>query len=166
LATEPVILGRISGLFGVRGWVRVFSYTEPREAILQYKGLLLGRNGDWQSVKVAEGQRHGKSVILRLEGFDDRDRAVGLIGTEIGADRSELPEPEDGHFYWSDLAGLKVVHRDGTELGNVKDILETGAHDVMVVEGEQERLIPFVIDEIVLSVDLDERLISVDWEWD
>jgi 16S rRNA processing protein RimM len=166
LATEPVILGRISGLFGVRGWVRVFSYTEPREAILQYKGLLLGRNGDWQSVKVAEGQRHGKSVILRLEGFDDRDRAVGLIGTEIGADRSELPEPEDGHFYWSDLAGLKVVHRDGTELGNVKDILETGAHDVMVVEGEQERLIPFVIDEVVLSVDLDERLISVDWEWD
>ena len=166
MATEPVILGRISGLFGVRGWVRVFSYTEPREAILQYKGLLLGRNGDWQSVKVAEGQRHGKSVILRLEGFDDRDRAVGLIGTEIGADRSELPEPEDGHFYWSDLAGLKVVHRDGTELGNVKDILETGAHDVMVVEGEQERLIPFVIDEVVLSVDLDERLISVDWEWD
>jgi 16S rRNA processing protein RimM len=166
LATEPVILGRISGLFGVRGWVRVFSYTEPREAILQYKGLLLGRNGDWQSVKVAEGQRHGKSVILRLEGFDDRDQAVTLIGTEIGADRSELPEPEDGHFYWSDLAGLKVVHRDGTELGNVKDILETGAHDVMVVEGEQERLIPFVIDEIVLSVDLDERLISVDWEWD
>jgi 16S rRNA processing protein RimM len=77
-----------------------------------------------------------------------------------------LPEPEDGHFYWSDLAGLKVVHRDGTELGNVKDMLETGAHDVMVVEGEQERLIPFVIDEIVLSVDLDERLISVDWEWD
>jgi 16S rRNA processing protein RimM len=166
LATEPVILGRISGLFGVRGWVRVFSYTEPREAILQYKGLLLGRNGDWQSVKVAEGQRHGKSVILRLEGFDDRDRAVGLIGTEIGADRSELPEPEDGHFYWSDLTGLKVVHRDGTELGNVKDILETGAHDVMVVEGEQERLIPFVIGEVVLSVDLDERLISVDWEWD
>ena len=144
----------------------MFSYTEPREAILQYKGLLLGRNGDWQSVKVAEGQRHGKSVILRLEGFDDRDRAVGLIGTEIGADRSELPEPEDGHFYWSDLTGLKVVHRDGTELGNVKDILETGAHDVMVVEGEQERLIPFVIDEVVLSVDLDERLISVDWEWD
>ena len=144
----------------------MFSYTEPREAILQYKGLLLGRNGDWQSVKVAEGQRHGKSVILRLEGFDDRDRAVGLIGTEIGADRSELPEPEDGHFYWSDLAGLKVVHRDGTELGNVKDMLETGAHDVMVVKGEQERLIPFVIDEIVLSVDLDEKLISVDWEWD
>jgi len=146
--------------------VKVFSYTEPREAFLQYKGLLLGRNGDWQSVKVAEGQRHGKSVILRLEGFDDRDQAAGLIGTEIGADRSELPEPEDGHYYWSDLTGLRVVHRDGTELGKIKEMLETGAHDVMVVEGDQERLIPFVIDEVVLNVDLTEKVINVDWEWD
>jgi 16S rRNA processing protein RimM len=144
----------------------VFSYTEPREAVLEYKGLLLGRCGDWQSTKVAEGQRHGKSVILRLEGCDDRDQAAALIGNEIAAMRSELPEPEDGHFYWSDLTGLSVVHRDGTELGKVKDVLETGAHDVMVVQGEQERLIPFVIDEVVISVDLDKKLISVDWEWD
>ena len=166
MASEPVVLGRISGLFGVRGWVRVFSYTEPREAFLQYKGLLLGRFGDWQSTKVAEGQRHGKSVILRLEGCDDRDQAAALIGSEIGAIRSELPEPEDGHYYWSDLIGLLVVHRDGTELGRVKDMLETGAHDVMVVKGEQERLIPFVMEEVVISVDLEEKLISVDWEWD
>jgi 16S rRNA processing protein RimM len=170
LAPTPVVLGRISGLFGVRGWVKVFSYTEPREAVLHYKGLLLGRNGDWQPVKVAEGQRHGKSVILRLEGFDDRDQAAKLIGTEIGADRSELPEPEDGHYYWLDLMGLKVVHRDGTEFGTIKDMLETGAHDVMVVkseqEGEQERLIPFVKDEVVISVDLNEKQVNVDWEWD
>jgi 16S rRNA processing protein RimM len=144
----------------------VFSYTEPREAVLQYKGLLLGQNGDWQSTKVAEGQRHGKSVILRLEGCDDRDQAAALIGAEIGTNRSELPEPEDGHYYWSDLIGLSVVHRDGTELGRVKDILETGAHDVMVVQGEQERLIPFVNDEVVISVDLDEKRINVEWEWD
>jgi len=144
----------------------VFSYTEPREALLQYKGLLLGRNGDWQSVKVAEGQRHGKSVILRLEGHDDRDQAAALIGTEIGADRSALPEPEEGHYYWSDLTGLTVVHRDGTELGKVKEVLETGAHDVMVVQGEQERLVPFVMDAVVLDVDLTQKVINVDWEWD
>ena len=144
----------------------MFSYTEPREALLQYKGLLLGRNGDWQSVKVAEGQRHGKSVILRLEGHDDRDQAAALIGTEIGADRSALPEPEEGHYYWSDLTGLTVVHRDGTELGKVKEVLETGAHDVMVVQGEQERLVPFVMDAVVLDVDLTQKVINVDWEWD
>jgi len=146
--------------------VKVFSYTDPREAVLQYKGLSLGQNGKWQSVKVAEGQRHGKSVILRLEGCDDRDQAETLIGAEIAADRSELPEPEEGHYYWSDLTGLKVVHRDGTELGKIKELLETGAHDVMVVEGDQERLIPFVKDEVVLSVDLDEQQVNVDWKWD
>ncbi len=146
--------------------MKVFSYTEPREAVLQYQGLSLGRNGEWQPVKVAEGQRHGKSVILRLEGFDDRDQAASIIGAEIATDRSELPEPEEGHFYWSDLTGLKVVHRDGTELGKIKELLETGAHDVMVVEGEQERLIPFVKDEVVLSVDFVEKQVNVDWEWD
>jgi 16S rRNA processing protein RimM len=166
LASTPVVLGRISGLFGVRGWVKVFSYTEPREAVLKYKGLLLGRNGDWQPIKVAEGQRHGKTVILRLEGVDDRDQAAALIGTEIGAMRSELPEPEDGHYYWLDLIGLKVVHRDGTELGTIKDMLETGANDVMVVEGEQERLIPFIKGRIVINVDLNEKQVDVDWEWD
>ena len=150
--------------------MRVFSYTEPREAVLHYKGLLLGRNGDWQSINVVEGQRHGKSVILRLEGFDDRDQATSLIGTEIGVSRDELPKPEDGHYYWSDLTGLTVVRRDGTELGTIKEMLETGAHDVMVVqskkEGEQERLIPFVNNEIVINVDLDAKRVDVDWEWD
>jgi 16S rRNA processing protein RimM len=166
LVTEPVVLGRVSGLFGVRGWVRVFSYTEPREAVLQYKGLLLGRDGQWQSMKLAEGQRHGKSVILRLEGCDDRDQAATLIGTEIGVSRDELPKAEEGHYYWSDLVGLTVIHRDGTELGSIKEILETGAHDVMVVDGETERLIPFVMNEIVIDVDLDKGQVNVDWEWD
>jgi 16S rRNA processing protein RimM len=144
----------------------VFSYTEPREAVLQYKGLLLGRDGQWQSMKLAEGQRHGKSVILRLEGCDDRDQAATLIGTEIGVSRDELPKAEEGHYYWSDLVGLTVIHRDGTELGSIKEILETGAHDVMVVDGETERLIPFVMNEIVIDVDLDKGQVNVDWEWD
>ena len=144
----------------------MFSYTDPREAVLEYKGLLLGRDGEWQPTKVAEGQRHGKSVILRLEGINDRDQAAALIGTEIATTRSELPEAEDGHYYWSDLTGLKVVHHDGTELGKIKEMLETGAHDVMVVDGETERLIPFVINEIVFDVDLDKGQVSVDWEWE
>ena len=144
----------------------MFSYTEPREAFLQYKGLLLGRNGDWQSIKVVEGQRHGKSVILRLEGVDDRDQAAALIGTEIGVDRGGLPNPEDGHYYWSDLLGLTVVHRDGTELGTINEMLETGTHDVMVVKGDTERLIPFVMNEIVIGVDLSNKQVNVDWEWD
>lgn len=161
-----MILGRVSALFGVRGWVKVYSYTEPREAILQYEGLLIGRSGVWQSAEVVEGQQHGKSVIALFAGFDDRDQAAELIGAELGVYREDLPEPGGGHYYWSDLIGLKVVHRDGTELGIIDEMLETGANDVMVVKGDKERLIPFVRDEIVINVDLSERRVDVDWEWD
>lgn len=160
------MLGRIVGLFGVRGWVKVFSYTDPREAVLEYQGLLLGQNGEWKTADVAEGQRHGKSVIAHFKGIDDRDQAEALVGAEIGVSRDALPDPTDGHYYWSDLIGMEVVHLDGTVLGSIESMLETGAHDVMVLKGDQERLIPFVTDKIVLGVDFAEKRISVDWEWD
>ncbi|RZV35777.1 MAG: ribosome maturation factor RimM [Chromatiales bacterium] len=166
VTSQPVILGRISGLFGVRGWVKVYSYTEPREAVLNYDRWLLIRKDGWQEARVAEGQRHGKTVIVRIEGYDDRDQAAGLVGTEIGVPRDELPETGSDQFYWSDLEGLRVVHRDGMELGKVEYLLETGANDVMVVKGETERLIPFVMDKVVLDVDLANGEIRVDWEWD
>jgi len=166
VTTQPVILGRISGLFGVKGWVKVYSYTEPREAVLDYDRWLLSARTGWQDATVAEGQRHGKTVIVRIEGYDDRDQAAGLIGTDIGIPRDEMPEADDDQYYWSDLEGLSVVHRDGTELGKVDHLLETGANDVMVVKGETERLIPFVMDKVVLGVDLAIGEIRVDWEWD
>lgn len=144
----------------------MFSYTEPREAVLQYKGLLIGLKGSWKAADVAEGQRHGKSVILRFEGVNDRDTAESLLGAEIGVERSDLPDPAEGQFYWSDLIGLTVVHRDGKLLGKIVSMLETGAHDVMVVQGEEERLIPFVMNEVVIGVDLATRCVNVDWEWD
>ncbi len=166
VTTQPVILGRISGLFGVRGWVKVYSYTEPREAVLNYGRWLLSSKDGWQEATVAEGQRHGKTVIARIEGYDDRDAAARLIGTEIGVPRDDLPETGGDHYYWSDLEGLRVVGRDGAELGRVDYLLETGANDVMVVKGETERLIPFVMDKVVLGVDLASGEIRVDWEWD
>jgi len=164
--TQPVILGRISGLFGVKGWVKVYSYTEPREAVLNYDRWLLSGKDGWQDATVAEGQRHGKTVIVRIDGYDDRDQAAGLIGTEIGIPRDELPETEGDQYYWSELEGLSVVDRDGTALGKVSHLLETGANDVMVVKGDTERLIPFAMDKVVLGVDLTKGEIRVDWEWD
>ena len=166
MTTEPVLLGRIVGAFGVRGWVKVFSYTEPREAVLKYEAWLLRRNGNWEVNQVAEGQRHGKSVIARLQGVDDREQAEALRGTEIGVTRDKLPEPENDQYYWSDLEGLQVVHHDGTELGKIDHLLETGAHDVMVVKGETEILIPFAMHDVVLDVDLEAQKVTVDWEWD
>ena len=164
--TQPVLLGRIVGVFGVKGWVKLYSYTEPREAVLDYENWLLGRDNDWQPVQLAEGKRHGKSVIARLQGIDDRDAAAALVGSNIGVSRDCLPEPEEGSYYWADLEGLTVVHKDGTELGKVAYVMATGANDVLVTEGPRERLIPFVRDKVVLGVDIASRVITVDWEWD
>ena len=164
---KPVLLGRISGFFGVKGWVKLYSYTEPREAVLDYENWVLERDGQWQTVKPVEGQRHGKTVIVKLEGIDDRDAAAPLLGCEFGVMREHMPEPDEGTYYFSDLEGLEVVHRDGTSLGSVARVMETGANDVLVVQGDgTERLIPFVTGHVVEVVDLDEGVIRVDWEWD
>ncbi len=166
MSQRPVILGRIAGLYGVRGWIKVYSYTEPREAVLEHKQWLLGQRGSWRTCNLLEGKRHGKGVIARIEGVDDRDTAADYIGFDIGVPREALPDTEPGEFYWTDLEGLRVVHRDGRDLGKVAYLLETGANDVLVTEGEQERLIPFVMNNVILDVDLAAGVITVDWEWD
>lgn len=166
MTAEPVVLGRIAGLFGVKGWVKVFSYTDPREAVLQYKRCSLRQDGRLREVRLAEGKRHGKSVIARIDGIDDRDAATALIGGELLVSRDALPETAPGEYYWRDLEGLRVLDADGRELGIVAYLLETGANDVLVVQGDKERLIPFVQDKVIQDVDLAAGTISVDWEWD
>ncbi len=163
---KPVILGRVTGLYGVKGWFRVRSYTEPREAILDYKEWLLFRDGDPQCFRLAEGKRHGSTVIARLEGCDDRDEAADFVGDDIGVPREALPETEHGEYYWADLEGLQVIGKDGRTLGKVAYLLATGANDVLVVQGDREILIPFVQNEVIKDVDLATGVISVDWEWD
>jgi len=164
---KPVVLGRISGLFGVKGWNKIHSYTVPREAILDYSDWLVEKDGQWRPLGIAEGKRQGKTVIARLEGVDDRDAAAELVDARIGVRRDSFPQTGDGEYYWSDLEGLSVVHLDGKSLGKVAYLLETGANDVLVVqEGDQEVLIPFVNGEVVKNVDLVKGEISVDWEWD
>lgn len=171
---KPVRLGRISGLYGVRGWIKVLSYTEPRVALLDYKEWLVGVRGTWAPVTLAEGRVHGKALVARLLGTDDRESAARLVGADIAVMRECMPEAGQGEYYWADLEGLQVRHRDGRLLGRVAYLLATGAHDVMVVHRDREDggnegrevLIPFVLDKFVLGVDLDEKLIDVDWEWD
>lgn len=162
----PVVLGRIAGVFGVKGWVKVFSYTEPREAILDYENWLLKRGDAWQEITVEEGKRHGSSVIAKLANVGDRDAAAELVDVDIVVPREELPDTEEREYYWTDLEGLQVVHRNGRSLGRVAYVMATGANDVLVVEGDRECLIPFVMDRFILDVDLARGVISVDWEWD
>lgn len=169
---NPVLLGKITGVFGVRGWVRLYSYTDPREAILHYTGCLARVGGEWQPIEWSEGKRHGKSVVAKLHGVDDREQAASWIGTDVAIPRDAMPEAEPGSFYWLDLEGLEVVNRDGQILGTVAHLLETGADDVLVVRklgensgGIQEVLIPFVQQVYVFDVDIAGGKIHVDWEW-
>ena len=151
-------------MHGVKGWVRVFSYTEPRENIVNYQPWYLRRGGDWQPRQVAEGRAHGKGVIARLEDCEDRDQALALMNCEIGVRRDQLPEPAPGEYYWNDSLGLNVVTLHNEPLGKVDHLMETGANDVLVVSGDRERLIPFVLGEVVKRVDLDAGVIQVDWD--
>jgi 16S rRNA processing protein RimM len=150
----------------VKGWVRVYSYTGPREKIVDYQPWYLQVSGEWLPRQVAEGRRHGKGVIVRLEGCEDRDQALALINSEIGVRRDQLPATAPGEYYWQDLIGLSVVNLQGERLGEVDHLLETGANDVLVVQGERERLIPFVLQQVVKQVDLQAGTIQVDWDRD
>ena len=163
---KAVILGRVTGLYGIKGWIKVHSYTEPREAILDYKDWLLLGDNNRQPVRLAEGKRHGRTVIARIDGVDDRDEAASFVDNDIGVARETLPDTGRGEYYWADLEGLQVVHSDGRVLGEVAYLLATGANDVLVVDGDQEILIPFVQDQVIKDVDLAAGVISVDWEWD
>ena len=161
-----LILGQVGAPWGVRGWVRVNSYTEPRDALQEYRDCYLRRKGQWVAARFAEIRPQGKSLVGKLESVDDRDAAIEWRGADIGVPRRQMPDPGDGHYYWADLEGLAVQNRDGRELGRVDYLLATGEHDVLVVKGERETLIPFVMDNVILGVDLAAGLITVDWEWD
>lgn len=165
-----VPLGKINGLFGVKGWLKVYSGTQPRDNILTYSPWYLKRDGQWQAFELLAGKAHGKGVIAHLAGCDDRDIAAGLIGSEIAIKREQLATPEPGEYYWSDLTGLKVINLEGIELGYIDSLLETGANDVIVVYGpgdkgkKRERLIPYITDQVVREVNLEQGFMIVDWD--
>ncbi|WP_455222843.1 ribosome maturation factor RimM [Kaarinaea lacus] len=164
-----VVVGKISSAFGVKGWLKINSFTEPVTNILQFKPWYLQTrqtHQPWKSVKVIEGRAHGKQVVVQLEGVNDRNQAELMRGLDIAVKRDQLPETHDNEFYWVDLEGLKVVNQEGIELGVVESLMETGANDVLVVRGEKERLIPYVMNEYILEVDLDAGTIIVDWDPD
>lgn len=166
--SEPVVIGKIVGLFGVKGWVKIRSYTDPREQIAQYRPWQVSVEGGWCSLEVEAVQPQGKSLIARLAGIADRDEAVRLLNSDIVIDRSQLPALDKNEFYWRDLTGLKVLNLRGVELGMVESLLETGANDVLIVRKDKgpEILIPYVMDRVVHAVDIESGIIRVDWEAD
>jgi 16S rRNA processing protein RimM len=155
-------LGHISGIHGVRGWVKVHSLTEPREAIFEYQPWLMGEPR--KTVRFIQGKKHGKHLIALFENVEDREQAESLLNQQIAVFRDQFPELPETEFYWTDLIGLSVELLDGTELGNIQNMLATGANDVMVVRGTKEHLIPFILGPYVKGVDLPKGVVVVDWD--
>lgn len=165
-AAAVVAVGRIAGVYGIRGWVRVYSYTEPRTNILAYSPWRLSRPGLESSREVVGGRAQGQGVVAQLAGIEDRDGAAALIGAEILVDRAQLGEAGEQRFFWVDLEGMEVRTPTGVLLGVVDHLFATGANDVMVVQGDTRRLIPFVLGQTVSGVDQERRVITADWPED
>ncbi len=159
-----IVLGQIVGLHGVRGWVKVFSHSAPRENIFSYSPLLVRRGDAWQEMNVLAWRKQGKGLVAQLEGYGDREQARALIGTEISILKSQLPKPGKGEYYWTDLIGLQVSNLEGEDFGQVDHLFDTGANDVLVVKGRRERLIPFVQGQYIHKIDLVAGTIKVDWD--
>ncbi|MCU7932195.1 MAG: ribosome maturation factor RimM [Candidatus Thiodiazotropha sp. (ex Codakia rugifera)] len=161
---ELIVMGRVSGLFGIRGWLKIYSHTSPREGIVGYKTWYLKQGGNWKQYKLTAGHSQGKGVVAQLHGISDPDQAAELVDCDIAIRREQLPRLEPDEYYWTDLQGLRVMNIEGVELGVVSHLFETGANDVMVVKGERERLIPYTTGEAVQNVDLDAGILLVDWD--
>jgi 16S rRNA processing protein RimM len=168
---EKILLGHISGLFGVKGWIKIFSYTSPRVQIVNYKNWYLKTrtdHSDYTLVCVEDGRAHKEGVVAKLQNIDDRDSAATLLQAEIWVDETQLSDLEEGEYYWYQLTGLEVINQQQISFGKVEALIETGANDVLVVRDEDNRetLVPYIREQVIKSVDLDAKLIMVDWDRD
>lgn len=159
---DEITIGTLLGPWGVKGWVRVFSHADPPAGIFEYQPWLIGRPR--REYRVAQWRRLGPRLVAALEGLTTREEAEALAGQPVHIRREQLPEPEPGRFYWRDLLGMMVVNRAGRQLGEVEGMMDTGAHDVLVVAGPRRHLIPFVRGTYVDGVDCEAGRIRVDWE--
>lgn len=183
-SSEKLIVGRITGVYGIQGWLKIFSYTDPMEAIVDYNPWYIRaenrKNAPWTAVKLKAGKRHAKTVIAKLEGCNDCDTAMSYIGNEISIKLEQLEDLKGkDEYYWRDLLGMRVINQQGIALGTVKNLMETGANDVLVVTSEnevaeetstekkhKEHLIPWTMNNAIIAVDVEQGVIEVDWDAD
>ena len=160
-----IVIGKIGATYGIRGWLKIHSYTEFGANILEYKPWYLSRlQNEWYAVDVEDGKMHGKGVIAKFAGVNSPEEARLLIGKEIAIHRSQLPTLQKNEYYWSDLEGLTVINQAGQTLGKVIYLIETGSNDVLVIKGDKEYAIPYLPGTVILNVDLEKHEIHVDWE--
>ena len=168
---KEIILGKVGAVYGIKGWLKIHSFTGDQEAILDYFPWSLKLGNKRQSVEITDWRRHSNSLIVKVANIDDRDDAQAFVGSEILTSAAALPELSQDDFYWRDLIGMSVVTNKGYDLGVVTDMMETGANDVLVVKAnlndgfsKKERLIPYLLEQVVESVSIENKQICVDWD--
>lgn len=166
---QMIALGRIIGVHGVKGWVKIHSDCRPREGIFDYAEFSATRNQQLPAttLHLSDGHVQGKGLVAKFNEANTRDEAMALIGQTLSVSREALPELEDDAFYWADIIGLEVVNRENVALGTVIDIFETGANDVIIVKhANKEILIPFVVGQYIDAADFETNQLHVDWQLD
>jgi len=172
MSADWVVVGKLLGAYGIKGWMKLYSHTQPMENIAEYSPLWINRGGSWQPISVERVQRHGKGLVIKVEGCDNREQIPAFTGCELAIKREQLPALQQNDYYWSELEGLTVITLEGDCLGKISHLFETGSNDVIAVKGNadsidrQERLIPYVWDEVVRAVDLQSGTMTVDWDKD
>lgn len=166
-ASELINVGEITGVFGIKGWLKVYSLTNPRENILNFSPWIISKGNEAKEVKLVDGKRQGKSIVVSIEGVCERDIAESYRGWQILINKNQLPKAEVGEYYWADLVGLRVETELGIGLGNIDYLIETGANDVLVIkDNDKERLIPFIQGQVIKKIDLEGKHMIVDWNPD
>jgi 16S rRNA processing protein RimM len=160
-----VKVGKVGSVYGIQGWLKIQSYTEFGAGILTYKPWYLTSGTQERiEIEITDGRLHGKGIIVKFPGIDTPEAARLLTGKIIEVERSQLPTLAKNEFYWSDLEGLTVINKHGEILGKVIYMMATGSNDVLVIKGTKEHAIPYLPGTVVLNVDLEKKVIQVDWE--
>jgi 16S rRNA processing protein RimM len=170
---SPVEVGRFGSVYGVRGWIRIHSFTDDPESIFEYAPWFVQTGDSWSVAKLTEWKRHGDGYICKLEGFDQREESQSMTGKSVFVDESSLPPLPEDEFYLNDLIGMRVVNTEGYDLGIVDGFMETGANDVLVVKansddayGKKERLLPLVFGSTIQEMNEELRKLVVIWDPD
>lgn len=162
--SSKIAVGKFGAPHGVRGWLKVYSYTEPASNILNYHPWMIETNHGWQQVEVLESKPLGTAWVVQIKGCEDREKARDYTNCIIAVDRDQLPPLPKGEYYWADLIGLEVINEKGLSLGKISRFIETGANDVMVVSGEKEHWLPYLIGDVIKTIDLKTGKIEVNWD--
>lgn len=167
---DVTVVGQITSVYGVKGWVKIYSHTDPMENIMTYRPWLLKVGSQWKPIKVEASKRHAKGLIAKLDGVDDREVARQYCGVDIAVETSLLPDLGEGEYYWSQLEKLSVYTLSDELLGRVSHLMETGSNDVLVVRGNaesidrRERMIPYLPDQVIKEINLEAGTMRVDWD--